>query len=259
MLGCHPEAVFVGELLRLEEALSRPQERCSCGAFVVECPVWRRRIELLPRSVRAGFRHWTWELIEGLRRAENKVLLVDSSKSRVLRLESKWKRARAGYVLLVRDPRGALRSALRQKGDLARLLRSSRKWMRRYERFAQRHAAVCLKMFYEDLAASPQAELRRLCGFLGLEYTPAMLQAHRQTVHLVRASCSPYLKGADRLTVDERWRSELTPEQVQTIGRHLASVPLCRERYGLGAAGAKQALGSRWAALMGKLLRRPGA
>jgi len=256
MLGCHPEAVFAGELLRLEQALSRPQERCSCGSFVVECPVWQRRIELLPQAVKTDFRHWTWDLIEGLRKAENKLLLVDSSKSRVLRLQSKWKRSPAGYVLLVRDPRGALRSALQEKRDLPQLLSSSRKWMRRYERFSRRHSSVCLTMFYEDLVASTEAELQRLCGFLGLQYTPEMLYPNRQTFHLIRASHSPYLKGTDRMNLDERWRSELTPKQAQAISHHLGKLSIYREHYGLTSAGAVNVLRDWCASFFRKLQRR---
>jgi hypothetical protein len=245
MLGCHPDAVFVGELLRLEQALGRSQARCSCGDLVAECPVWQRRMNCLPEAVKTDFRGWTWELIERVRKAENKALLVDSSKSRVLRLKSKWPRQQTGYVLIVRDPRGALRSALRKGGNLRDLLKSSRKWMRRYEVFAQKHPAACSTVFYEDLVASPETELQRLCEFLGLDYIPDMCHPDRKVFHFMRGSVSPFLKGADRLNVDERWQSELTPEQIELIGRCLGTRPIYRKRYGLENVG-RAALAGGW-------------
>lgn len=252
MLGCHPDAVFVGELLRLEQALGRSQARCSCGDLVAECPVWQRRIESLPRGVRNDLQHWTLEAIEKLRNAENKALLVDSSKSRVLRLKSKWNSPQAGYVLLVRDPRGALRSALQDGVNLQKVLSSSRKWMQRYEKFLQRHPEVCLTMFYEDLTTSTETELRRLCEFVGLNFTPAMCHPDQQSFHLIRASRSGYLKDTGRLKADERWRSNLTPQQMETIGRSLGNLAIYRDRYRLVEAQTAGA-GGDW---LQKLLKK---
>jgi hypothetical protein len=253
MLGSHPDAVFVGELLRLEQAVARPQERCSCGALVAECPVWQRRIESLPEGVRTDFQRWTLQLIERLRKSENKALLVDSSKSRVLRLKSKWNSPQTGYVLLVRDPRGALRSALQEGGDLQKLLTSSRKWMRRYEEFVQRRGAVCLTMFYEDLTTSTETELRRLCEFVGLDYTPNMCQPDQQSFHLIRASRSPYLKAAGRLKTDDRWRSVLTPRQTEAIGRSLGKLAIYRDRYKLAQSPAVGTVSDRFRRVLKKL------
>ena len=252
MLGCHPDVVFVGELLRLEQALADSEHRCSCGDSVTTCPVWRRRIESLPPVVKTDFRHWTWELIERLRMTENKALLVDSSKSRVLRLKSKWNSPQAGYVLVVRDPRGALRSVLQRKGELSKPLKTAAKWMQRFEKFSRQHPSVCLTMFYEDLVTSPEAELERLCAFLGLRFTQAMLRPNQQPFHLVRASRSPYSKGTDGLKLDERWQSALASEQLEAIGHHLGKLPIYRERYGLGRVGTTNTVGGWFANLLKK-------
>jgi len=245
MLGSHPDVAYVGELLRLEQALTDPEELCSCGRIVSACPVWQRRVESLPLSVRRDFRYWTWELFEGIRKIEDKALLVDSSKSRVLRLKSRWSSPPVGYVHMVRDPRGALRRVVQTKGSLPKVLSSAIKWARRYEKFSQQCSSVCLTMFYRDLVSSPEAELKRLCEFLGLEYTPSMLFPNRRSFHLIRASQSPFAKGTEGLKLDERWRCELTSREIETIGRRFAKLATYRKHYKL-AKGSRSSARGGW-------------
>jgi hypothetical protein len=256
MLGMHPAAVFCGEILRLEEAFSQAGQRCSCGAPVPECPVWQRRAARLPERLKTEYSGWTFEALERVRAGEGKALLVDSSKSRVLRLERAWDSSRTGYLLLVRDPRGALRSALEEGGDLEKLLRTSRKWMRRYESFARRHPGTCLTVFYEDLTTSAEGELRRICDFAGLDYIPAMSRPDQESFHLIRASRSKYLRDAGQLKTDERWRAALTPEQVEAINRALGTIPLYRDRYGLSAPPGGASRGRTIGRWVGKLFSK---
>lgn len=253
MLGSHPDAVYVGELLRLEEALSLPDELCSCGASVAECPVWQRRVSLLPKTVMTGFKGWNLELIERLRCDEKKMLLVDSSKSRVLRLKSKWNNSKAGYILIVRDPRGSLRAALQRGGNLQKLLKTNGKWMRRYELFAQQNPSTCFTVFYEDLVASAEIEIQKLCAFLGLSYRPEMCHPDHKTFHLIRASSSPFLKGANKMSLDLRWQSALTPDQIEAITSQLGELRIFRERYGLQQAEPSNTVVSKFARLLKKL------
>ena len=244
MLACHPDVAYPGELLRLEQALNSPEQQCFCGELVSECAAWRQRVQLLPQGVKEDCRHWDLELLDRVRTAEGKAVLVDSSKSRVLRLKSKWRSPQVGYVLLVRDPRGAMRTALKQNKDLSSLLKTNRKWMRRYEVFARNNPQVCLTMFYEDLVSTTERELRRLCEFVGLNFSEAMLHPNEQPFHLIRASRSPFLKGAGGFKLDERWRSELTPGQIRTIEHQLGGISIYKNRYGF----SRPTIGESWKA-----------
>lgn len=244
MLGCHPDAVYMGEMLRLEKALKTPEDLCSCGTRVAECPVWQRRLALLPESVKTDCQHWDLELIERLRKAEQKAVFVDSSKSRVVRLKSKWNGPQAGYILLVRDPRGALRSALQKGVSFQKVLKTSEKWMRRYLDFIRQNSSVCLTIFYEDLIASTEIEMRRLCEFAGLDYNEEMCHPDRKLLHTIGASRSTYLKGNDRLSVDLRWQSTMSPQQIEAIAGCFARLPIYRDRYGLKAATPAASFGN---------------
>jgi hypothetical protein len=66
---------------------------------------------------------------------------------------------------------------------------------------------------YEDLVAQPEARLREVCAFLGLEYEPAMLEYHR------RADPSLYAdhpRLAEPPVRDTRsWRREMRPAEAE--------------------------------------------
>jgi hypothetical protein len=59
---------------------------------------------------------------------------------------------------------------------------------------------------YEDLVRRPEAELARLCEFLGLTYDPAMLTYDRDTT---------YSKPDPSLA--EQWRRKMTTREVQLV------------------------------------------
>jgi hypothetical protein len=231
MLAMHPEGICVGELLRLDSALANPDELCSCGERLNVCPFWNRWLAALPPSVKTDYTAWDLSAIEQIRVGEGKQFLTDSSKTRVYRLLRRLDGPRVGFLLMLRDPRGVMRSALRRGRDLDEQLQTHRKWIRRYEAFARKQAHRCLIVHYEDLARSAETELRRVCAFAGLEFMPEMCQPDAKTHHLVRASTSPYLKGADKVAVDQRWREELSEEQSRMIVRQLGRVGLYRRYF----------------------------
>lgn len=68
-----------------------------------------------------------------------------------------------------------------------------------------------LEVRYEDLTGSPEAWMRRICGFLDLPFDPAVLE-----------SSQPYLKeaGDGRLKANSgRWRSYFTPVEAERLDR----------------------------------------
>jgi hypothetical protein len=232
MLDMHSEVFCGGEMLRLESALSESSSLCSCGAAVRQCPNWQRWLTVLPESVQKDYRHWTPEILDRLRLEADKRLLVDSSKSRAYRVTERWRHHAAAYVLILRDPRGVLCSDLRRGADLEKELSTHRKWMRRYAELVASHPSHSLTVHYEDLVASPDATLRRLCNFAGLSFEPAMLAPDDRVHHFIRSSTSGYLKGSNTLRRDERWRRDLTPEQCERIRKSLGDLPIYA-RYAL--------------------------
>ena len=236
MLNMHPDVLCVGELLRLEQALENPNTKCFCGEFINRCPSWIRWRAQIPNKVQHDYTKWDFTTLEKMRASTDSKVLVDLSKTRSYRLTKKWREPQIGYVLLVRDPRGVLRSHLARGEDLESQLKVHKKWIGRLTEFAEARDDRCLVLHYEDLVTSPEASIRRVCDFIGLQFVPELLRPDDKVHHFVKASGSSYLKGNNRFQLDERWRRELQPEVIDRISNYLKSVPIYRDRYGLPKA-----------------------
>lgn len=93
-----------------------------------------------------------------------------------------------------------------------------------------------LEVHYEDLVSAPEPELRRICAFLGEEFTPAMLAYHQdsQPTH-----CDPRnarnLRHPLMAENKGKWRRDMTQRELR-IFEALAGPEL--ERYGYDRAVA---------------------
>jgi hypothetical protein len=236
VLDMHPDVVCVGELLRLSEGLENPAEQCSCGAALRECSFWMRLINQVPEEVKKNYKKWDLPLLNKVRLGENGRLLIDLSKTRAHRLTKRWHDQSVGYILMLRDPRGVLRTTVERGEDLAGPLKVHRKWIGRLTEFADENASRCLTMHYEDLVTNPEARVKEICTFLNLTFVPEMLTPDAKLHHFVSSNASTYIRTTTRFQLDERWRRELKPEQIALISNYLKSVPVYRTRYELDAA-----------------------
>jgi sulfotransferase family protein len=130
----------------------------------------------------------------------------------------------AQYVHIVRDGRDAGLSFvdMRRKprfnlGRPRRLAEFACAWRLEIEgaqQFgAQLGPARYLELRYEDLVAEPEARLREVCGFLGLEFEPAMLEYHRD-VDPGRLQDHPRLAEPPRKDV-RRWRDQMRAHDLE--------------------------------------------
>jgi hypothetical protein len=229
LLGMHPEVVCVGELMRVDEAVGRGLP-CTCGVPVGECAFWRERLPGLRADTALDYRRFEVDTYRRLAAGCGKRVAVDLSKTRIWRRTRWWRDRGEGYVFLVRDSRGVLASALRERKDLDGLLRKHVKWMRRLSRLAARKGRRALTVFYEDLCREPETELRRVCTFLGLDFSADMLQPAAREQHLVHSSASRYSRTSAEIKLDERWRRELTAEQIARIEAAMARLEVFRDR-----------------------------
>ncbi len=126
----------------------------------------------------------------------------------------------AQFVHIVRDGRDAGLSFMAMKrkprfnlGRPRRLAEFACAWRFEIEgaqRFGARlGGARYLELRYEDLVAEPEARLREVCGFLGLEFEPAQLEYHRD-VDPAWLQDHPRLAEPPRADL-RRWRDELSP------------------------------------------------
>lgn len=108
--------------------------------------------------------------------------------------------------------------------NLARTWRRAADLHRTYEaRYPDRYLLVR----FEDLVADPESQARRLAGFIGVAYTPSMLD---QVVHNSSFAAKGAAAGIDPSVVD-RWRS-LLPDGTRTRLTRLCGDDLAVFGYG---------------------------
>jgi hypothetical protein len=129
------------------------------------------------------------------------------------RLQELWPDAR--FIYLVRDGRDVARSHVEMgwAGNVwaaASVWRAAEAdWRRLCARVpAERRAEVR----YEDLIREPQRELTRVCDFLGVAYSPAMLDYPSRTTY-----------SAPDPSVAERWREALSGRELAWLEREIGA------------------------------------
>ena len=102
-----------------------------------------------------------------------------------------WRTIRAGFpdlqvIHLVRDGRDVALSYRAAPFGPTHVYHLARRWVHYLGTAAEAGAALGADAFltvrYEDLLEHPDAELRRVCGFLGESFAPEMLSFHREPV-----------------------------------------------------------------------------
>ncbi len=237
MLDMHSRILCVGELMRIKGAISK-QYPCSCGKQIAECEFWSKYLPLIEKANRFQFKQFTPQFYDMLRDKSESQIIVDLSKNRVIRMlrsirsAQKWKSNDAGFILLLRDPKGLSASMLRRttKG-LEHFLRRNKKWMKRFQKFQQKNKDRVLVVRYEDLCTEPERQMQRICRFAGMPFEHQMLFPADKTHHFIHSSTSGYMKNANKLVVDKRWHHELWPEDIQKINTVTEKVDLLKHRY----------------------------
>ena len=229
MLDTHARMLCVGEMARIDRCLEQSLP-CRCGEPLALCPIWSRFLPVI-QAEGTNFRRFSYPLYSRIRELSGKDVIVDISKTRIYRMTRRWSDNGEKYIFLIRDPRGVLAAAVRSGKDLEKSLRKNKKWTSRLHRFAQKKGKRALRVYYEDLAARPEAELRRICGFLGIDFAPEMLRPSDKVHHFISGSTSDYLQGSNEIRVDERWRAALAAEQIRRIEQMMRGVDLFSSRY----------------------------
>ncbi len=223
VLDNHSRIACVGELGLLGQAIAN-RRACSCGRLIPECEFWRPILAWWPGRTHRDYRPADYE---DLRAALQADVLIDLSKSlcwRMLRWPwSRWWDSPTGFLYLVRDSRAVIASDLRRNEPLDAALAKHFKWERRFERLAASHRERTLVVQYEKLCAEPEAELRRICCWIGIDYEPRMARLEGQEYHFAHSSRSAYARSLGEIRLDLRWRSELTPAAQGEIERRMQS------------------------------------
>jgi hypothetical protein len=80
-----------------------------------------------------------------------------------------------------------------------------------------------LRVSYEDPAADPARELRRVCAFIGVTFEPQML-AFRSRVHHVLSGNDVRLADSSAVRLDTAWRDGLTRNDLDYFERRAGAL-----------------------------------
>ncbi|MEO3786671.1 sulfotransferase [Actinocorallia sp. B10E7] len=126
---------------------------------------------------RKELEHLLWDRVlhHELERS-GKRIVVDKTPANALiwrRISSAWPQAR--YIFLQRHPQSVVESVLnRRKGaEKDAVVKEIFNYVNGVEQARQRLNGLAVR--YEDLTADPEAQTRRICEYLGVEWEPSML------------------------------------------------------------------------------------
>lgn len=150
----------------------------------------------------------------------------------------------ARFIVIMRDPRGVIASMLgsgeKDRTQLAHTLSFLRHW-RKCAAFAHKFSRQPLfrgRLYivnYEALVAAPEAEARRMCGFLAVEFKPEMLVTERfqgfseTATPAGNSSFEPITSGIQS-SLASRWRSYL-PNSVRSLTEFICGPEMALAGY----------------------------
>lgn len=132
----------------------------------------------------------------------------------------------AFFIHMVRDGRDVVQSCL-DWGRYTRIEDAAERWqtsVHAARKFGGRRPQNYLEVRYEQLVADPDAHVRRLADWLGLEFDPAMLEHHRTKRDLGDAHRNVHMLNVTKpITSSQvgRWQKAFSVEQVEQLARLL--------------------------------------
>ena len=128
----------------------------------------------------------------------------------------------ARFIHVVRDPRAVVNSMRRVPWSSGTLVGDAAVWRGQIYRALRKPPAAgrLLTVAYERLVAEPEAEVARVCAFLGVPYDARVVAPDRGAPVGVDVDREPWKRNAAGPIVRgpaDRWRGELTPAQVYAI------------------------------------------
>ena len=146
----------------------------------------------------------TWALLDAVLDVSRTRYVVDSSKSPFrFRATRDLHPDRVKVILLARDYRAVVYSKMKRGASLEAAALSWRNTMLSIDALTADLPHGCRwQLRYEDLCKDPQRELTRLCEFLGLDFTPAMLERPTKDIHHLGGSPSKFDPARATISLD---------------------------------------------------------
>jgi hypothetical protein len=161
-------------------------------------------------------------LSDAVRRSAGTPIVVDTTKwARHWRAMAALDEKRFRLLYVIRDGRALSASAKRRRG--AAPADYACEWVATHRAIAayisQLDSRRILRVRYESVCRDPATELTRICGWLGVEFSPAMLQVDRDNAHNCGGNKMRKRRDEREIRLDERWRNELSADEVAAFNR----------------------------------------
>ncbi len=161
----------------------------------------------------------SWRVAEAMTSLDGKSIVIDSSKSALrVKLIASLRPQDVRIIHITRDARAVAASWMRSRRDTPR--QAATRWQtenRNLQRVLWTVRAPVCRIRYEDLCAQPDAELRRLCTFLGVAYESHMARLWARETHGIPGNPLIFKEKETAIRLDERWRRELSSDQLAAI------------------------------------------
>ncbi len=140
---------------------------------------------------------------------------------------------RAKIIHLIRDPRDVARSSIRM-GWAGNSYFGVDHWIGTEQDWeaAGLDEPEALTLAYESLMADLEGELTRICGFLGLEFDPAMLRYHENSTYY----------GPPDPGIAQKWKTKASPREIALIEARVGGLLAERGYVPAGPAATPGAL-----------------
>jgi hypothetical protein len=255
-LDTHPQVAVFGEFESLEKRISHKKNNSGlCSFHKSSCQVIDdQEIRVLSHLYgnrgslirKIGFNLSHPYYVFHYRNRRSASIIVDSSKS-VSWATKMWKKFRwildQKLIILHRDPRGVVASFIR-RGEVtdAQIRYRAECWSKEQGQIEtmvkKMPESRYFRLFYEELASQPRIELGKICRFLKVEFDAQMLEFLDHEHHFIggnagararidqkngrppnagRVDVDYYLKQANPIFLDERWKQDLTLGQKRII------------------------------------------
>jgi len=153
--------------------------------------------------------------------AAGRNICVDSSKSAIrFRAIYETEPSKTRAIVLTRDARAVVYSKMKRGRSLAAAADGWRRKMQLIESLTagipREHVHV---LKYEDLCEDTESELSKICMFLGVENSEAMLRRPTENLHNIGGSPSKFDKERISIALDRTFETGLCPEDMREVLR----------------------------------------
>jgi hypothetical protein len=159
----------------------------------------------------------SFELFDAIGTATGAEFIVDSSKDpyRFLSLHCEQPE-RVKVILLARDYRGVVNSKMKRDMSLGKAIRTWNRRIRQMDEMANLLPAEdVFRVTYEELCLNTEAVMRRLCDFIGIDFTPGMLVRDSGSLHHLGGSPSKFDTSRKQVSIDTSYLEAFSPEQLE--------------------------------------------